>query len=130
MKHLSMAVVVKDGKVLVQERYRASKGMVVEFPGGQVNHNETGTDAAVRELYEETRLQGLKHVATFSDVNEYGGRIYYAVLEADEQVQPKAVGDDRRQTFKWLNLNELPLTDFYSADIQFINKQLPEFCTA
>ncbi len=128
MKHLSMAVVVKDGKVLVQERFRAAKGMVIEFPGGVVNSNESGTDAAIRELYEETQLQGLKHVATFSDVNEYGGRIYYAVLKAQDEVQPTAVDEERKQTFKWLEPKELPLDEFYSADRAFINKQLPEFC--
>ncbi len=36
MKHLSMAVVVRNGKVLVQERQKAAKGVVVEFPGGEV----------------------------------------------------------------------------------------------
>ncbi|TOD73503.1 NUDIX hydrolase, partial [Vibrio parahaemolyticus] len=37
MKDLSMAVVVKQGKVLVQNRYRSGKGMVFEFPGGSVD---------------------------------------------------------------------------------------------
>ncbi|EGA70641.1 MutT/nudix family protein [Vibrio sinaloensis DSM 21326] len=128
MKHLSMAIVVKDGKVLVQERFRASKGMVVEFPGGQVNHNESGTDAAIRELYEETTLKDLTHVATFSDINEYGGRIYYTVLKADSNTEPKVVEDVDQQSFKWLNPSELPLSEFYAADQNFISKQLPEFC--
>ncbi|KIE21504.1 DNA mismatch repair protein MutT [Vibrio sinaloensis] len=128
MKHLSMAVVVKDGKVLVQERFRPAKGMVVEFPGGQVENNESGTDAAIRELYEETQLQGLKHVATFSNVNEYGGRIYYAVLKALEEVEPTQVDEQRKQTFKWLAPTELPVEEFYAADREFIHKKLPEFC--
>lgn len=128
MKHLSMAVVVKNGKVLVQERFRAEKGMVVEFPGGQINDNESGTAAAIRELYEETNLQGLKHVATFSNVNDYGGRTYYAVLRAGEEVTPKAVDQDRKQSFRWLEPTELPVEEFYSADREFISKYLPDFC--
>ena len=128
MKHLSMAIVVKDGKVLLQERYRASKGLVIEFPGGQVNHNESGTDAAIRELYEETPLRDLTHVATFSDINEYGGRIYYTVLKADAHTEPQVVEDVAQQSFKWLNPSELPLNEFYSADQNFINNQLSDFC--
>lgn len=128
MKHLSMAVVVKNGKVLVQERFRAEKGMVIEFPGGQINDNESGTAAAIRELYEETNLHGLKHVATFSNVNDFGGRTYYAVLRAGEGVTPKAVDQDRKQSFRWLEPTELPVEEFYSADREFINKYLPDFC--
>lgn len=128
MKHLSMAVVVKNGKVLVQERFRAEKGMVIEFPGGQINDNESGTAAAIRELYEETNLHGLKHVATFSNVNDFGGRTYYAVLRAGEEVTPKAVDQDRKQSFRWLEPTELPVEEFYSADREFINKYLPDFC--
>ncbi|WP_282176188.1 NUDIX hydrolase [Vibrio nereis] len=128
MTHLSMAVVVRNGKVLVQERYRPSKGMVVEFPGGEVNENETGTDAAIRELSEETQLEGLKHLATFAGINEFGGRIYYAVFEAGPSDQPMPVGEERRQTFKWLEYAELPLDEFYAADVNFIKTQLTKFC--
>ena len=58
MKYLSMAVVIKQGKVLIQERYRSNQGMVFEFSGGEVETNESGTDAAIRELYEETNMSG------------------------------------------------------------------------
>lgn len=128
MTHLSMAVVVRNGKVLVQERYRDSKGMVIEFPGGEVNENETGTDAAIRELHEETRLEGLKHLATFSGINEFGGRIYYAVFEAANGQQPTPVGEERQQTFNWLTHEELPLDEFHTADVNFIQSQLAKFC--
>ncbi|WP_139123462.1 NUDIX hydrolase, partial [Vibrio parahaemolyticus] len=47
MKDLSMAVVVKQGKVLVQNRYRSGKGMVFEFPGGSVDSGESGEQAAI-----------------------------------------------------------------------------------
>ncbi|WP_439333271.1 NUDIX hydrolase [Vibrio viridaestus] len=54
MKNLSMAVVVKQDRVLIQQRYRRNKGMVFEFPGGSVDADESGEDAAIRELCEET----------------------------------------------------------------------------
>lgn len=110
MKYLSMAVVIKQGKVLIQERYRSNQGMVFEFPGGEVETNESGTDAAIRELYEETNMSGLSHVATYSDINEYGGRIYYVVLHASAVDEPKVQGSDRQQVFHWLSYQSMNFT--------------------
>ena len=62
MKHLSMAVVVKNGLVLLQKRFRRDMGMVLEFPGGSVDKRETGVEAAIRELWEETGLDSVKPV--------------------------------------------------------------------
>ncbi|MCG9579179.1 NUDIX hydrolase [Vibrio tubiashii] len=126
MKHLSMAIVRKNGKVLVQERYRATKGMVFEFPGGAVNDNESGTDAAVRELYEETQMKSVKHSATFSAINDFGGRIYYAIFNANEQQEPLAIDTERQQKFHWMSPDEIPLDDFYKADVDFIKRHLLE----
>ncbi|WP_341662726.1 NUDIX domain-containing protein [Vibrio sp.] len=124
MKYLSMAVVIKQGKVLIQERYRSNQGMVFEFPGGEVETNESGTDAAIRELYEETNMSGLSHVATYSDINEYGGRIYYVVLHASHHDEPRANDSSRQQTFHWLCLDNLPIDEFYKADVSFIRQHL------
>ncbi|MGY3689181.1 NUDIX hydrolase [Vibrio coralliilyticus] len=124
MKHLSMAVVIRDGKVLIQERHRNTQGMIMEFPGGEVGSNESGTDAAIRELHEETHLSGLSHVATYSDINEYGGRIYYVVLHAGESAQPVAHSEERQQTFHWMTADEIPTHDFYKADVNFIQQHL------
>ncbi|MBE3745013.1 NUDIX hydrolase, partial [Vibrio parahaemolyticus] len=71
MKNLSMAVVVKQGKVLVQNRYRRGKGMVFEFPGGSVDSGESGEQAAIRELWEETGLNGLKVLGNHTAKNSY-----------------------------------------------------------
>jgi len=124
MKHLAMAVVIRNGKVLIQERYRAEQGMVMEFPGGEANENESGTDAAIRELYEETHLSGLSHLATYSDINEYGGRIYYVVLHANESAVPVAHDKGRQQTFYWMSIEDIPTHDFYKADVNFIQRHL------
>lgn len=57
LKNIAMAVVVRGGKVLVQKRFRHGQGMVFEFPGGTVDPSESGCQAAVRELWEETDLK-------------------------------------------------------------------------
>ncbi|ANS87865.1 8-oxo-dGTP diphosphatase [Vibrio scophthalmi] len=127
MKHLAMAVVVKQGKVLVQKRYRVEKGMVLEFPGGEVGEEESGTNAAARELAEETGLTDLKHAGTYTKVNDYGGRIYFVVFRANPNDEPQAIELARQQQFMWFEPTKIPLDDFYQADVEFITSQLKQY---
>ena len=100
MKKRSMAVVVRDGLVLIQRRYRRDQGMVYEFPGGSVDQNESGTKAAIRELWEETGIASIESIG----------------------VEP-----DRQQSFFWFSVSEIPLADFYEADLLFIRRYLGQY---
>ena len=124
LKDLSMAVVVKQGKVLVQNRYRCGKGMVFEFPGGSVDSGESGEQVAIRELWEETGLNGLKVLGNHTAQNSYGGEISYVVLEALPNQEPAAVDPERKQTFYWFIPTDIPRGDFFDADLAFIEKHL------
>ncbi|MBW3695317.1 NUDIX hydrolase [Vibrio sp. T187] len=124
MKNLSMAVVVKDGKVLIQQRFRTNQGMVFEFPGGAVDDGESGEQAATRELWEEVGLRELTAVASHQAENEYGGVIHYIVFSAPSAARPQAIDPERQQTFHWLNPQDIPLQDFFSADVAFIQHHL------
>ncbi|HCE1609504.1 TPA: NUDIX hydrolase [Vibrio parahaemolyticus] len=127
MKDLSMAVVVKRDKVLIQQRYRRNKGMVFEFPGGSVDRGESGEEAAIRELWEETGLSNLKLLGSHQFQNEFGGDIHYVVLAALDDSIPKITDENRQQTFYWFKPNEIPLVDFYRADVEFIGKYLAKY---
>lgn len=124
MKNLAMAVVVRNGKILVQERFRRDKGMVFEFPGGTIDQGETPEQAAVRELWEETGLKDLEFVSTHKKINEFGSDIHFVILNAPKAAEPQAVNPARKQTFHWFKPQEIPQKDFYKADIEFIEKNL------
>ena len=122
-----MAVVVKQDRVLVQKRYRYGKGMVFEFPGGAADLSETGEQAAIRELCEETGLSGLKVRGAYSYKNNYGGDISYVVLECTTNEEPTEVDPERQQTFYWFSPSDIPLGDFFEADINFIKNHLESY---
>ncbi|MFM2586893.1 NUDIX hydrolase [Vibrio sp. TBV020] len=124
MKHLSKAIVINNGKVLVQETRNASKGKVLDFPGGEIRSNESGTDAAARKLFAETKIENLPHTATFSGVNERGGRTYYAIFKADEKAELTASISNDSQAYHWIAPQDIPLNDFYAADAEFIQTHL------
>ena len=102
MKNIAMAVVVREGKVLIQKRFRHRQGMVFEFPGGSVDPGESGSQAAIRELWEETGLKDLQLLGTHKGQSDFSGEIHYVVLRADLSNEPKMVDADRQQTFYWL----------------------------
>ncbi len=127
MKNIAMAVVIRGGKVLIQQRFRRNKGMVFEFPGGSIDQGENPEQAAQRELWEETGLQDLQMAGCQTITNEAGIQIHFVILNASSEVEPAMVEPARQQTFYWLKPSEIPLKDFHQADIEFIETYLVNF---
>lgn len=124
MDDIALAVVVRDRKVLVQQRFRRGVGRVYEFPGGRVEAGETARQAAQRELLEETGLRGCQALDMHVAVNQVGGAACFVVLRADERSEPRQTDPARQQTFFWLEPAHIPLADFHDADATFITQQL------
>ncbi len=127
----------EQGRVLFLVIF-SNRNRVWGFPKGHVEPNETEQAAALREIAEETGLQGLEIISGFREEAVYeaiskrgqfkGQRIekhsiYFLMETRQEKI---TVDNDEIGDYKWLELNEaLSLVDFDSG--KNILKKADEF---
>ena len=110
------AVVVQDDQLLLVRRGRGPAQGAWSVPGGKVEHGELLAEAAVRELAEETGLEGvcgsLVGVAERFDEGDHHVILDYRVILLDPDATP-AAGDDAVEA-AWVPLDDVaewPLVD-------------------
>ena len=113
------AIVIDQGKVLLVQRDRDPYKDYWAIPGGFVEITETTSEAALRELLEETGLNGaiVKLVGVFDDPDRDPRRhtvcIAYLVKPVEGvEIKP---GDDAREV-SWFSLDDLPELAFDHKD--------------
>ena len=94
-----------------------------------MDSGESGSQTAIRELWEDTGLKDLQLLGTHQALNNVGGEIHYEVLRAVQNDEPKMVEAERQQIFYWLEPSAISLDDFYRADIEFIEHHLSRFAS-
>ena len=129
----SRAIIIHDDKILLNE---FGDGVCYNFPGGQIEENETAPEAVVREVFEETgySVEAEDYVFTFeyeaNHCNYYEGEghrihmFFRCRLKEDIQkeipVQPD--GDPNDSTMqtkpKWVLLSELKIIPFLPSSIR------------
>jgi mutator protein MutT len=103
------AVVVDGGRLLLVRRGRGPAAGEWSVPGGRVESGETVAEAVVRELYEETALEGvcgdlLGWVERIDDEHHFV-ILDFTVTLLDSDVKPVA-GDDAAEV-AWVPLHDV-----------------------
>lgn len=118
MRNRSMAMVVRDSKILMIHTYRFGR-YIYELPGGGIEAGETPEEAALRELQEECGLVGTI-VRPLNVLHRMNGNTEYVFLVDVSKEQEATVGFDpeiaegNEQAIKavcWKELSELSEKD-------------------
>ena len=118
MRNRSMALVVRDEKILMVQALRRGK-YIWELPGGGIEIGETPEETALRELKEECGLIGVVNRA-LSTLYCKDGSVEYVFLVDVPEEQKESVGKDpevaegMEQSIKdvcWKKLDELSERD-------------------
>ncbi len=103
------AVAIRDNKILlIKRRYEPFKGKWA-LPGGKVECGERVEEAVLRELKEETGLDGeiVKLVGVYSDPNrDPRGHYVTVAFLVNVKGEPKA-GSDAKEA-RWFDIEEIP----------------------
>lgn len=113
MRDRSIALVVRDGKILSVKTHRLG-GYINELPGGGIEKGESPDEAALRELKEECGLDGTIN-RQLNVLHWKDGSTEYVFLVDVSKTQKEIVGTDpeilpgKEQAIKdvrWLKLEE------------------------
>lgn len=118
-----LAVVAREGQVLLVQRANPPDAGLWGFPGGKLDAGETLEQGALRELHEETGITAVAHrVLTAVDVHERSadGRllrhfVLVAVLCRWQSGQPWAADD--ALDARWIALGDLDCAVPLSRDV-------------
>lgn len=116
--HVAVAVIVRDGRVLIARRPdHVHQGGLLEFPGGKVEPGESVQAALVREIAEETSLRvpeaslepviGIRH--------DYGDKRVFLDVWETKAAEGKAVGCEG-QPVEWRTPEQLREEEFPAAN--------------
>ncbi len=113
MKRIVLAVVVRDGTVLMIERRKKEKGrygsiLSWTFPGGKIEDNETVFDAVAREALEETGYSvNPKSIIDERQHDSFPVHVSYIACEVDELSEPIETNDPEIFSIKWIKIQDI-----------------------
>lgn len=129
--HVAVAVIIKDGRVLISKRaHNVHQGSLWEFPGGKVETGETITEALFREVKEELGIIIKKSRPLIKLVYDYPDKSVLletrivTVFDGKEYVFNSAVKQQfglEGQRVEWLALENLNDYQFPQANKAIIN---------
>ncbi|MFC9821408.1 NUDIX hydrolase [Streptomyces erythrochromogenes] len=105
---VSMAIIAKDGRVLMVRRRQQEGKLLWAFPGGGIEAGETPEQAAVREVAEEVALEAKAVRVLGARVHPQTGADMTYV--ACEPVAGEARVEDAEELAEvaWITLEEIP----------------------
>ena len=131
---LALCIAIHDNKVLLLKRNKEPfKGMWA-LPGGKIEHHEHVKDAAMRELFEETKVKSnfVKHLGVISEhlIEEGKENVHFVDHVCHLQPDPETVEhatDGGEGEVQWFDIDEvMKMDNIIPSDPAMIKKMLQE----
>ena len=129
------AIIICDGKILLEKRKGEPGKGKWSIPGGLVELGESVEDTVVREVKEETGLDVEKpeHIDVVDNIiRDANGEIKYHFVILDYFVKLKggtlSVGSDAGE-LKWVSLNEVEKYDLTKTFREFLKRNYEKLST-
>lgn len=122
---ISMAVVIKDNKILLAHRKESGEKLSYVFPGGSCEANESAIDTAIRELKEETNIDSTFECLIGRRIHPITRRdISYVAL--NPQNFNLKIGDDDLDDLLWVDIKELDkyIPNLYDKVVTYIKNKI------
>lgn len=125
---VAICALVRDGKILLIKRIKGDYSGLWGLPGGKVEKEEHLSEAAVREIREESGIDSA-FVSFLGLVSEHlieDGKIKSHFLLHVCELEPKTTEIRNRQEgeLKWFDLGNLPKGDVIPSDLLMIEKMV------
>lgn len=123
MKKIALGIIVKENSVLIVKRKKNEGDLLWQFPGGEVEENETSTQAIIREIKEETGLNCCVLECIGSRIHPYTNRemSYWACKYISGEI---SIHDDDLNEVLWVQIQELKkyfTTEIYDSVLKYLN---------
>lgn len=112
-------MIFKDGKILLGKRKASHGSGQYAFPGGHVEHLESFTNCALREIAEECGIEVENITFQFvANLTEYAPKHYCHIgLTADwKSGDPQILEPDKCESWDWYDLSNLPSPLFATCE--------------
>jgi 8-oxo-dGTP diphosphatase len=113
-----LAVVLRDGEVVLVRRANPPDAGLWGFPGGKIEFGERVEDAAIRELAEETGIAAEPQgVITVVDAIEPALGLHYVLVAVlCRWVSGEPIADDDALEARWFDIGQLGSSDIVMSD--------------
>ena len=122
MIEVTAAVIYRDGKFLICQRPKGKNcELLWEFPGGKIEHGETGEQSIIRECLEELGIT-LRVLRKLTDVTyDYPDCTVHLQFFITEVVSGE-FSRKEHNAFAWITAEELERYQFCPADAKMLEK--------
>ena len=118
-------LVLKDGKLLLGQRVGGFADGLWCLPGGHLEHGESLTEAAKRELLEETGIvaEGMSFESVLNETSITPHYVHFCFRALNPEGAPSIREPEKFKRWEWFSPNDLPVEMIrsHSAQLQAVN---------